>query len=1375
MPSSVISIILLGMLTLLVIVTLYMKKPVVFEGFDTSDGMPRDFDNKGLTDDQIWGDIPQNASISIFKKAEIKGATANPDAIPIADADAKGKGGGPQLTLTDIPPQTPDADDIEAILNADTTITEGFESVIEGFQSTGNAVLDDKIAQKKAEAQEKLQQKLQDAITKKLKKSKAVKSAQKALGKAAAKAKNIVMKGAKKLAQKLTGKLAGKVGAKLGAKASEGMLKKVAAKLAAKISAKVGVAFAKGAAFSSNPVTLAFGILLNVIAGIGTALAIAIPISLKGDEGVCEEGYQRMSEVWPSYLDNIPGVGDIMGALAAYLCTKNGCEPDQEEDAGLCYPKCDAGYKGVGPMCWTENVNIGVGVLKECPSGYNNDGLICREPLRGGDCTGGNCWGGDCDWHGCRPIQCAPIKCNPITGGTLIGRMNDDWRLKCPGDHPETIDGLCYAQCPLRGGNPYDVTSKYPVWIKDRKFPLRDAAQKALDAAKAAKGTSADTITNLTKALGEALQKDYAAILPPDTKYVRNPDGPRDAKYDNASPPPPSTLDSDIPVLKETKRIDPQKRLRHIPLMPYQCMGERGIAYGRGVGQPKLKTKMVKPTPPPPPPPPPHMSNSFAEDPDTKCFTDFSSIPILKQICQFYYRSAIMNATAAADGSISFGYITKVKKVIGSGEQSCDILCDITNVVVNPDTGKTLSTNVKANVDRRFYFAKLAKGCVFTVTGCTNVDGSGPDVKDAAAKDVNNYVPVLDKCADMPITLTKCQGQANVTAMIQMYIDTLPATTRVKSIDSAMNYNGDTCVVAWKEVMYDPNTNKETDPVTKVGNFLFKQDKSSDACGYTLQSYAPGNQKMTVTPLPGVVRVPPPSGKGQPPVNAPPDLAEGFTIQYNNPLPAEVTLQACTTTCKDPTVLPKLISAFNKSAKTTDRIVEVLRVVTPQPLRCDIEANVFQKDTKKIVKQRIRFDMKKDPNGCIFEVADAGVGGSGTFIQNNTPRLAAAFKTKDMILTSDMENVKSAQASMGGVVSKITSYTGAATKAYEKTYAELGQVQSLGDCAKKCSDPDILNAIVTSYNTQNYPSTRTNVTKKTMSRVLKVGTFSKTHCDVNFEEKQEVFGDLYADTPKTTVTQKTQRFKMKDTGNCQFTVDIAEGFEDGDGDGGLPGVPMGPGPPAAPPKPAPASEKVVGMSTVNPSSPNLSPPYSGGGCALDCNNADILKKVKAAYEGGKVEGFRNQKGGLLKSWGLAFLTEAFQDGEDAPAAAEDPAPVADTGVSSSWSEKPPAAAAEVPEPVAAVGKAVSSTTFKAVNKSLQMSLTKCEYEIVYDTTNTTSSGATTNTPGVVGYFQAIFAKDATGCSFTPTTVLKSTPPIIPTLPSTKTSNVGMTF
>ncbi len=44
------------------------------------------------------------------------------------------------------------------------------------------------------------------------------------------------------------------------------------------------------------------------------------------------------------------------------------CPSTKEYDAGLCYPKCNSGYVGVGPVCWGS-----------CPNGYTDDGATCRK------------------------------------------------------------------------------------------------------------------------------------------------------------------------------------------------------------------------------------------------------------------------------------------------------------------------------------------------------------------------------------------------------------------------------------------------------------------------------------------------------------------------------------------------------------------------------------------------------------------------------------------------------------------------------------------------------------------------------------------------------------------------------------------------------------------------------------------------------------------------------------------------------------------------------------------------------------------------------------------------------------------------------------
>src|SRR5690349_11168099 len=69
----------------------------------------------------------------------------------------------------------------------------------------------------------------------------------------------------------------------------------------------------------------------------------------------------------------------VPAALADTFCWKNsngrgvGTIPTncggKENDAGLCYTKCPANYKGVGPVCW-----------QNCPSGYSDFGVGCSKP-----------------------------------------------------------------------------------------------------------------------------------------------------------------------------------------------------------------------------------------------------------------------------------------------------------------------------------------------------------------------------------------------------------------------------------------------------------------------------------------------------------------------------------------------------------------------------------------------------------------------------------------------------------------------------------------------------------------------------------------------------------------------------------------------------------------------------------------------------------------------------------------------------------------------------------------------------------------------------------------------------------------------------------
>jgi hypothetical protein len=54
-----------------------------------------------------------------------------------------------------------------------------------------------------------------------------------------------------------------------------------------------------------------------------------------------------------------------------YFCRKLTCPDDKpEEFAGSCYPRCNSGYQGAGPLCW-----------ESCPEGYVDDAAFCRKPI----------------------------------------------------------------------------------------------------------------------------------------------------------------------------------------------------------------------------------------------------------------------------------------------------------------------------------------------------------------------------------------------------------------------------------------------------------------------------------------------------------------------------------------------------------------------------------------------------------------------------------------------------------------------------------------------------------------------------------------------------------------------------------------------------------------------------------------------------------------------------------------------------------------------------------------------------------------------------------------------------------------------------------
>lgn len=151
---------------------------------------------------------------------------------------------------------------------------------------------------------------------------------------------------------------------------------------------------------------------------------------------------------------------------------------------------------------------------------------------------------------------------------------------------------------------------------------------------------------------------------------------------------------------------------------------------------------------------------------------------MMDRMAQFYYDHSTLNAKLLPDGRLSYEFIVMIYGLIASSEFSCDIACAMKTVAFDPVSGDnytesygTINDNDPGNTTsyRRFYFSRTMKDknadtvhdctdddttkreksgdrfALFTVTGCTNADGTAPRAQ----------VKSTDEGVDPPISVPK--------------------------------------------------------------------------------------------------------------------------------------------------------------------------------------------------------------------------------------------------------------------------------------------------------------------------------------------------------------------------------------------------------------------------------------------------------------------------------------------------------------------------------------------------------------------------------------------------------------------------------------------
>jgi hypothetical protein len=255
--------------------------------------------------------------------------------------------------------------------------------------------------------------------------------------------------------------------------------------------------------------------------------------------------------------------------------------------------------------------------------------------------------------------------------------------------------------------------------------------------------------------------------------------------------------------------------------------------------------------------------------------------------------------------------------------------------------------------------------------------------------------------------------------------------------------------------------------------------------------------------------------------------------------------------CSNPYVMDLILTKFNGATDPeggTSKIITIKKIFTVNGRRCDMLANVIS-STGVVSEQKRSVSMVPVAGkACQYTVSAIGAVGTGTFITDSLAALPP--KTSAMItyeagygaLLKDPKSAGTIASITGGLDTTRKGLEGVAKAARLKSYAASGHEKKFADCPTiSCSSQDVLNAIVMKYNEDNYPKTTTNVIRKTMTKIFKVGTSSSVAgtatCDINFENTSQFYtafpGTTGGAANKTTITK---RFQVTTTDTCKYTV-----------------------------------------------------------------------------------------------------------------------------------------------------------------------------------------------------------------------------------------------
>jgi hypothetical protein len=229
-------------------------------------------------------------------------------------------------------------------------------------------------------------------------------------------------------------------------------------------------------------------------------------------------------------------------------------------------------------------------------------------------------------------------------------------------------------------------------------------------------------------------------------------------------------------------------------------------------------------------------------------------------------------------------------------------------------------------------------------------------------------------------------------------------------------------------------------------------------------------------------------------------------------------------------------------------------------------------------------------NQCTFTYAPTSL--SGTFIQDNTPSLAAmdtsggvlTFQSIGSSITKFFNSIVNPIKAADPLAVLNTNVNAADTTAKNTLNAAAANAQIQGCPNVKCSDPAVLTAIMNRYNSDNSTvSTEFGGETHAMQAIAKSGISGPNSCDVLFTDLYNLYDDFLYPPVNSSTSTMTKRFILTNTGNCAMQV-------------------------------APGASSIVDISMnavgLIASSSSLTAPFSVKSPSINCRDPAVLSAVK---------------------------------------------------------------------------------------------------------------------------------------------------------------------